>query len=300
MNHYLSKITANDAAQALRNAEAELVRPPEAPDGAPVFVDISAQSIKTRLELFQPKRPGWGTKEVDPDHVDRLIRRIKLKGELDPPLVLKLGKDWVVVDGHHRVAAYVKLKHPSPIKCEWFAGSVREATDETLRRNEVVKLPISREDRYEEAWRRTLNGWGSKSDVVKLTGTSEGIVARMRKAVKEHREQTTAKGKALRAKFGPDLGVHPWTKVNMEWLGMAPEEWSLGAAAATLARNINSRMTTLLSENPEVTARALWLYDRDLCPKLVDALQAHMRQQDEAEQAAEDEAAYDKISGEEA
>jgi uncharacterized protein YecA (UPF0149 family) len=118
--------------------------------------------------------------------------------------------------------------------------------------------------------------------------------------VKEHREQTTAKGKALRAKFGPDLGVHPWTKVNMEWLGMAPEEWSLGAAAATLARNINSRMTTLLSENPEVTARALWLYDRDLCPKLVDALQAHMRQQDEAEQAAEDEAAYDKISGEEA
>jgi hypothetical protein len=300
MKHYLSKITANDAAQALRNAEGQLERPPESPDGRPAVIEAPAQSIKTRLELFQPKRPGWGIRDVDPDHVDRLMRRIELKGELDPVLIVKLGSEWVLVDGHHRVAAYVKLKHPSPIKCEWFAGTVREATDETLKRNEIIKLPISRDDRAEEAWRRTLNGWGSKSEVVKLTGTSDGIVARMRKAVKEHREQTTAKGKALRAKFGPDLGAQPWTKVNMEWLEMTPEEWSLEAAAASLARNINKRMTTMLSENPEVTARALWLYNRELCPKLVEALQAHMKAQEEDERAAEDQAAYERLNGEEA
>ena len=33
-------------------------------------------------------------------------------------------------------------------------------------------------------------------------------------------------------------------------------------------------MTTTLSNDPGVTARALWLYDRDLCPKLAVALQA--------------------------
>ena len=46
-------------------------------------------------------------------------------------------------------------------------------------------------------------------------------------------------------------------------------------AAAKLAGNLVSRMTNTLSNDPEVTARALWLYDRDLCPTLVDALQAH-------------------------
>jgi hypothetical protein len=36
-------------------------------------------------------------------------------------------------------------------------------------------------------------------------------------------------------------------------------------------------MSNTLSRDPEITARALWLYDRDLCPKLVAAIQARMQ-----------------------
>jgi Recombinase/ParB-like nuclease domain len=50
-------------------------------------------------------------------------RRIGIDGELDPVLVIRLGKEWVCVDGHHRIAAYRLRKHKKPIRCEWFTGS---------------------------------------------------------------------------------------------------------------------------------------------------------------------------------
>jgi hypothetical protein len=58
--------------------------------------------------------------------------------------------------------------------------------------------------------------------------------------------------------------------------------------AAKLAGQLTRRMTNLLSLDPEVTAQALWLYDPALCPKLVEALQAHMRSVEEAERADEE------------
>ncbi len=43
------------------------------------------------------------------------------------------------------------------------------------------------------------------------------------------------------------------------------------------------RMTDKLSENPEVTAEALWLYDRTMCPELVEALKKRIGTAEEAE-----------------
>src|SRR5665213_313071 len=107
MKHQLSKITARDTAEALKVAEQQLERP-EVTNGGPVFVPVRPQDIKERLELFQPRRPGWGTRRLDTKHVNSLATKITRKGELDPVVVVKLGQDWVVVDGHHRVAAYLK------------------------------------------------------------------------------------------------------------------------------------------------------------------------------------------------
>ena len=44
---------------------------------------------------------------------------------------------------------------------------------------------------------------------------------------------------------------------------------------------------------PEVTARALWLYDRDLCPQLIEALQKHMGSEEEAERRIEEQEAVE-------
>ncbi|MBR1149762.1 hypothetical protein [Bradyrhizobium sp. JYMT SZCCT0428] len=56
-------------------------------------------------------------------------------------------------------------------------------------------------------------------------------------------------------------------------------------------------MTNKLSEDPEVTARALWLYDREMCPQLIVALQDYIRQREREERNDEDQAAYEKLNG---
>ncbi|MCK1443402.1 ParB-like nuclease domain-containing protein [Bradyrhizobium sp. 48] len=270
-----SQINAKVVADALREAERELEQPSSTE--RPLYVNVKPANITTRLELFQPRRFSAGLREVDPKHVKDLATRITRKGDLDPVLVIKLAGSWVVVDGHHRLAAYLSLKRKTAIKCEWFTGTVREAADESLRRNELIKLPISHGDKQEEAWRRTLNGWGSKSEVVQLTGVSEGIIAMMRRIVKQHRTQETPSGKELRQKLGPSLATYSWSRVRAEWVGLTPGQWSLEEAAAKLARNLSKRMTNTLSENPEVTARALWIYDPHMCSELAAALSRHVK-----------------------
>jgi hypothetical protein len=283
-----SQINAATAAKALAQAEKELVKPPSAAeepqwiggahithtDGR-VYVDLNTKQIATRIELFQPRRFSAGLRAVDPHHVKKLKTRIDRKGELDPVLVVRLGDEWVCVDGHHRIAAYGQKKpNGTIIKCEWFRGSALEAANESLKRNEVIKLPVNQSDRFEEAWRRTVNGWGSKREVVELTGTSEGVVAMMRRVVKQHGEQSTPHGRELRAKLGPDLSTYSWSRVRAEWVGieMTPGERDKQADAAKLARRINNKLTNLLSMDAAVTAEALWIYDQDLCRELVEEL----------------------------
>jgi hypothetical protein len=308
MKPYLSKITPRDTAKALREAERQLERP-EVTNGGPVYVQVSPEDIGQRLELFQPRRPGWGTRELDTKHVNNLKTRIERKGELDPVLVVKLGSAWIVVDGHHRLAAYRKLEHTNPIKCEWFAGTAREAMDAGLRRNEKTHKEVDQADKAEQAWVRTLldydgKNWStSKRGMVETTGCGEGSVAHMRRVVKWHHRHGTGKestpmGERLCAALGFDLSVHSWNRVKEEAVGgFTPQQWNEKEAAQRLSRNLDKRMPILRSTDPEVTAQALWLYDQDMCLALVDALQRRIEKETKGEQALEDQAAYEELEG---
>jgi hypothetical protein len=308
MKHQLSKITPQVTAKALEEAEARLVKP-EIIDGHPVYVDLKPQDIKQRLELFQPRRPGYGLRTLDTNHVNALVTRFKRKGELDAPLVVKLetvnphtekvdGHEWVVVDGHHRLGAYQKAKHTEKIRCQWFGGSVRAAMDASVHRNEKVHLRIEQGDKHEAAWIRTLLDWNgkgwssSKQAVVKLTGCSDGMVAVMRRVVKWHHNFKTGAdknpmGERLYTRLGPDLSTHPWSKVNRVRLDLSTEQETEHDAAAKLARELNKRMPILRTTDPMITARALWLYDPDLCPQLITALQVLRGEWDELDEDGE-------------
>lgn len=273
---------AATAAVALEQAESALQRPPEGAE-TPHYVQVKPEEIETLEELFQPRRFSAGLKRVDGRHVKMLARRIKMKGELDPPLLVKLRNTWVCVDGHHRVAAYLQQEWPGTIKCEWFNGSARQATDEGLRRNEVVKLEIPRGDRFEEAWKRVLNGWGSKRDIVQTCGVSDGSVALMRRVMTAHAQQNT-QGKQLRAKL-PRLLTVSWSEARMTYLNLNPAQWDAREAAAKLARQLDNRFANKrLAANPEVTAWALALYAPDLPEALMPQLEAviaEMQREDE-------------------
>jgi hypothetical protein len=151
------RFTAARRQKALAQAEKEFAKS-DLKRGKTKHVSIRTSKIKERLELFQPREFSYGARSVDPKWVRELARRIGIHGELDPVLVIRIGNEWVCVDGHHRISGYRLRNHKKPIKCEWFNGTPTQAVDESMRRNKKDTLPIQSADRREEAWRRVLLG----------------------------------------------------------------------------------------------------------------------------------------------
>jgi ParB/Sulfiredoxin domain len=179
------KHTAKAFAEALSKAEEQLVPRTEKD---PRYVRLRLSEIELRPQLFQPREFLYGAREVDKAHVRKLEGRMRYKGELEPIVVIKLGKSWVCVDGHHRLAAYQKKGWKKQLKCQWFTGSVREAADASVSNNDVVKLELRPEDRYENAWKRELlnDPYWSKSRLVSICGVGERTVSEMRRAKKAY------------------------------------------------------------------------------------------------------------------
>ena len=84
-----SKLLAELNARATEGSPVE--RPPQ----------LTLNQIKRAPELFQPR----GLKE-DERHILELARAIKNCGLLDPVLVMQIGPDAYLIDGHHRLLAY--------------------------------------------------------------------------------------------------------------------------------------------------------------------------------------------------
>jgi hypothetical protein len=226
--------TASALERALELAEQQH-KTSERPQTTPAFVDVRPDDIEMRPALFQPREFAYGATEVDGQYVERLVGEIGTTGELDPILVIRLGEAWVCVDGHHRVKAYRKVKWERTIECEWFGGSVREAVNEGMRRNRTIKLEMHRADRQQQAWKRVLLGWGSKSEVVRVCGVAEGTVAHMR-CVKELANADTDEGKAFRERLGVRIEESAWSLARLAYEGAERKQIGIEERAGMLAR----------------------------------------------------------------
>lgn len=258
--------SAKELSEAVDKAERQHKRPARA--GA--SVELLPSEIQMRPELFQPREFVAGLRTTDKEHVKKLARSVSIQGELDPIIVIKLGNKFVCIDGHHRVEAYKSAKWSKAIKCEWFGGTVREAVDESIRRNAKDRLNVQTADRLEAAWRRVLLGWGSKAEIVRLCNVGEGTVAHMRRVLEHWRKQDTL-GREFRRNLGFDLYETSWSQAKLAWLGVGAREIDDELEAQQLARRMRSRLTDLLSRNPVVTARALMLYDPELPKGIAEA-----------------------------
>jgi len=269
--------------QALKEAETNLEPRPESADR---FVQLRLDEITTRTELFQPRKFHGGLNELDTRHVKALAKQIGYTGELEPILVIRIGGEWIVVDGHHRVEAYRKRAWTKPIRCEWFSGSARAAADASVRRNSQIKLKIHNQDRYEQAWRRvvmsdpeTRTGW-SKSEIVKLCGVSDGLVGKMRKVQALYKRNDDL-GTQFREKLSGRLEQVRWGEAHLTFLGVEQQEYDFEKEAAKLAKRLQAKMDDRLSKDPALTARALAIYDEDLVEPLGTELRGMAGQADE-------------------
>jgi ParB-like chromosome segregation protein Spo0J len=112
---------------------------------------------------------------------------------LDPMTVWWSGKEWLVLDGHHRFEAYLRLqakgKGSSDIPVRVFQGSLKQAVVESTRANAKDKLPMTKDDKATRAWQLVVIGHDfSKREISKVCKVGTSTIGRMRARLEELKE----------------------------------------------------------------------------------------------------------------
>lgn len=183
----------------------------------------------------------------------------------EPITVYWIDGSWYCIDGHHRLLAYRDQKVADPIPVNVYSGTLDKAIGKALLSNSRDKLAMSQAEKSNAAWRLVIGTGLSKSSISKAASVSERTVARMRcikmDIVKNHPEQpldaldwkhaqALAQGRNLLDQFDLD-----------SW----KEE-----AAKKLANALSRHCGKELSKSPEITARALEIYDQRLLPQMIE------------------------------
>lgn len=258
---------------------------------------LPLMTIAVWPEVFQLRRPA---KHVSDSHVRSLADTAKHR-ELDPLTIWWDGKRWALIDGHHRFAAYREVgKSNAEVPVVVFAGSLAEAMRKAAQDNSKDKLPMSRSEKTNAAWRLVTTTELSRKETAEAAGISEASVAEMRRVRallqalmeqdgsawnKAHPNKELADVswmEARRIAKGQDAADIDWDDFNEK----KAQEW------ATAFHKVFGKDA---SNRPEALARALELYN----PRL-PAILAELWSKDEEDEGAEleDEAHRHTSSGE--
>jgi hypothetical protein len=201
------------------------------------------------------------------EHVLTLARAIAVhKKPLDPILLIPVGKKFYVVDGHHRVEAYHTAKWRGRVPVEYFDGALKQARRLALQRNVKDKLPMSREEKAEAAWRMMLEdldaserqgeGVGSfwtREEISAASTVSLRTVSSMRAIARQYPEARKGTWREART-----LNWRADDDTNRDW-----REEKARKVAEQIGKNVGHWL-----KDPEITARALEI----VSPSLVDGL----------------------------
>lgn len=146
----------------------------------PVRQQVSLRNISMKPDVFQFRHF-----EVDPHHVDDLAGVLDTGNMLDP---LTLWKDpetggLVVVDGHHRLAAYKQAGWRKKVPALVHRCGIEQARLMALRENGKTRLPLTKDERMDAAWALVCLSLPeySRRVIRETTGVSDGTVATMRR-----------------------------------------------------------------------------------------------------------------------
>lgn len=143
---------------------------------------LPISALRTDPATFQ-----FREQELTPFHVNDLVDTLKAGKELDP-MAVWIGEDgqYIVVDGHHRLAAYRKHGWEGDVIVEVYTCDRSEARLLALAENAKARLPMTQTDKANAAWALVCDEFSySKRQIVEATGISDGTVGTMRR-VKKH------------------------------------------------------------------------------------------------------------------
>lgn len=240
-------MTSNEAMPPkVKQAIAELETQAREPQPSILPSRIALTEIKMIPELFQP-RTGKSN-----DHIEELAKALKEHRDLDPILIMQVGRWPVLIDGHHRWSAYKRTKGKHSIPVRYFSGTIPQAIAESGKENSKAKLPMQTSDRQDYAWRLTRMGMHSISETTKAAGVSKAQVAIMRSTLQKLGSQRAST-------------YEVWMDAKREAkrmdgdAGSVDDDW-LHAQAQRYADRLYKEFGTKLSGNVEMFARAIEIY----------------------------------------
>jgi hypothetical protein len=226
---------------------------------------LTRKSIVVAEKVFQ-----WRLFDTDvanrEEHILSMANVIADSGKpLDAILVFQVGAKFYVIDGHHRLAAYDTAKWIGAIPAKAFGGTFDQAYLEALRLNSRNKLPMTKEDKQEAAWRLVkLQDGSSREQISEWTTVSTSNISNMRRILKKLQELERGSDaipiadlpwrRALREDWATEDGGKDWDA----------DEWKEREANEIVEALMKANIGFTLKKQPESTAMALEKLDASL------------------------------------
>jgi hypothetical protein len=237
----------------------------EANTNKPMRIPRSVSLAVLHVEplVFQVRSDG-----LDLDRVEEIAKGLQGSNLDDPLHIWWSGLRWIIVEGHHRHAAYqlkaerdgVTLNVPVEAHVDI---SLFDAMGAATVLNDRDKVSISKAEKLDMAWTMVCMQGRSIAQTAKSSGISESQISKMR--------QVLAKLKTM--KIGTSHMIdHGWVKCR-EWaLGKTHRDFNsdaLEGMAQEMAEELKKLKVTSAIKSPDVFARAIEILSHELPSRLL-------------------------------
>jgi hypothetical protein len=203
--------------------------------------------------VFQPRD---GLEEY---HVRNLAAALRdNERPLDKILVVPIGDRHFVVDGHHRLAAYIAVDWPKGIPVQVFEEGLDAAEVAAIGNNAKDKLSVPKYRKLESAWKLVKRGTHSIAVIANNAMVSPRTISNMRDRLKE---------------LGEDASDYTWEEAKKGKLGggdFDAESWVEREAISMAQRVCSVHNKKEIVKNAEIFAAMIEMVNSDLVSGILD------------------------------
>lgn len=242
---------------------------------------LPLKSLVLRPAVFQCRsfaHERTGLTEDGKGHVAAMATELKASpaNDLDAVTIIRIGGRNILVDGHHRLAAYKNAKRPD-IPVEYFIhpGGPKAVVHHVGKENRKTKLTMTSGERAEWAWRLVRSQLYTKAEERAASGVSDGTIGNMRRVLRELQASGAdipdlwyhARPKAVHDHESASAQAQEWAAKLTQTLGPSKTFNTLGKkvmlaeALRIWSPRIADELVTIMAEDADLTARVEALHD---------------------------------------